>query len=128
MSLGYSVCFGVQSQDIFEGHTLTIKEIGSNYVIITVASKPTDLYLGLGQTRLHDVTGDGEDDIEVSLNAIADGVANITFRALTEPAGSTSTDKRSEGSGQPRAWQYVVLAGIAATGLLILWARQRRKI
>lgn len=60
-------------------HSATVKEIGADYVIVTLASTPKDVRLQLGQAGEFDVTEDGIDDIKMTLNSLAGRIATITF-------------------------------------------------
>ena len=64
-------------------NTATITEIGGDYVVITLATVPSGVHLNLGETKKIDVNGDGVNDIQMTLNSIIDGKADITFLQLT---------------------------------------------
>jgi hypothetical protein len=66
-------------------HTATVKTVTDTYVIVTLASTPVDLTLNIGETKQADVTGDGISDVQVTLNSIAGGKADLTFVELSQP-------------------------------------------
>jgi len=79
--IGQEIVFNVDS----ERHTATIKEIGDIYVVVTLASTPFDITLSVGESRQADVTGDGINDVQVTLNSITNGKADLTFVELAKP-------------------------------------------
>ena len=79
--IGQEIVFNVD----YERHTATIKEIGDMYVVVTLASTPFDITLSVGESRKADVTGDGVNDVQVTLNSITNGKADLTFVELAKP-------------------------------------------
>lgn len=103
-----------------EDHTATVKEIGSDYVIVTIASTPTDVRVTLGQTALHDVDGDGKNDVSITFASISNGQANLIFKQLGDEAKDATQPASTQ--RQLQLWWVVALAII-----LIFAAASRRR-
>ncbi len=80
LKVGQVIKFNVDD----ENHSATIKTITDSYVIITLASQPFDVQISTGDTKRADVTGDGINDIEFTLNSINDGNVDMTFAELKQ--------------------------------------------
>lgn len=102
-----------------EQHTATVKFIGSNYVILTVASTPFDVTVSIGQTQLIDVDKDGKSDISVRLNSIDGGIANMTFKQLKNIAIAPNTGTVQSAYN----WWWLVAIAIL---VIVLWISVRR--
>lgn len=115
LPIGEIVYFSAFGDDAIETHSITIKEVSADYVVITVASTPFDARLVLGQVKRFDATGDGRDDIEVVLRSIVNGMADMTFRyiATSDSAESTDSDEAEPVSAgtvvRPRSLGIVIL-------------------
>ncbi len=65
-----------------ELHTATVKTITATVVDLIFASEPIDVQLAVGEMQQVDVTGDSVKDIQVTLNGINNGKADLTFLEL----------------------------------------------
>jgi hypothetical protein len=65
-----------------ESHTATVTTIGDTYVVVTLMSTPIEVTLNIGDTKQEDVNGDGLNDVQVTLNSITNGKADLTFTQL----------------------------------------------
>ena len=65
-----------------ENHTLTIREVGTDFAVIWIQSDTLEVRLNLGQTKLLNIDGKQGEDIAVSLVSIKDGVATLTVEQL----------------------------------------------
>ena len=78
-----------------ERHSATVKEIGADYVILTIASTPFDVRLSLNSPQDIDVDKDGKNDITIQLLATTGGTATLNFKQLSEkisaPVASNDT-------------------------------------
>lgn len=109
-------------------HSATIKEIGKDFVVLTIASTPRDVTIYVGQVKQYDVTGDDINDIEIALNSIKDSKTTITFRQLNKPTSDTvaTTAKLTK----PFGWTLVLYIFALLGGLTLFWvllAKRRRK-
>lgn len=117
---GMIVYFDVNPTELAERHSITIDQVTDRYVVLTIASTPMRVTLYLGQTEEYDVTNDGVNDIEIHLDSIAEGVANLGFRQLSaEPTETTSTIVRTTNHG------WAVIAFFTIVGLLAITLRSR---
>ena len=69
-----------------EQHSATIKQVGTNFALITIASTPRDVSINLGERKQYDVNDDGVNDLEIYLAGISNGKANLIFKQLAQPA------------------------------------------
>jgi hypothetical protein len=95
-----------------EQHTITIKTITDNYIVVTIASTPHDVTVQKGQTVKYDVDGDGSTDISLSYVSATAGVATIIFNQLVKPAPSPA-------SNQPSYW-WVLWVGLSIVIVIII--------
>lgn len=79
----YVVWFDVKTSGSAERHSITINEVGADYVTLTIASTPMRVSLYQGQTAQYDVTNDGAADIEIHIDTISEEWVTIGFKQLT---------------------------------------------
>jgi hypothetical protein len=127
---GQVVHFTINIGGSSEAHSVTIKEIGPDYVVLTIASTPFDTTLYIGNMNQYDVNADGALDLEITLNSISGGVANLTFRRLDSPLALThspSLPAPNDSVQESSKWPYILIAfvciGICAT---LLYKRLHR--
>lgn len=90
LKVGQVLHFTVVRNGITEHHTATVKEIGDDYVILTIASTPFDVKLGVGELKTVSIEGDAV--IQVNLLGVASGLANLQFKRMVEtPIGAVLT-------------------------------------
>ncbi|HEY5695564.1 MAG TPA: hypothetical protein VIQ80_01905 [Candidatus Saccharimonadales bacterium] len=114
-----------------ERHSATVKTIDGDYVVITLASTPRDIRLMTGQTASYDVTGDGKNDITITLTGIKDGVAQLVFAAVEQPLQSPSGSIVQPAAHTPAGWvMWAVWAAAAmvAVALIVMgWRAYTRR-
>jgi outer membrane biosynthesis protein TonB len=126
-----------------EGHTVTIKEIHDDYVVITLAPAPGDLVLNYGEAKQADVTGDGVNDIEITFTAINNGKADLTFAQLAvilvtelpktgvsltpvlSPTPTVTVVNNSSGS-EATIWLCVGFIGFVLVGVMIFFLVRKK--
>ncbi|UZE94310.1 MAG: hypothetical protein IB618_01930 [Candidatus Pacearchaeota archaeon] len=79
-SEGDSFKFNIKDEE----HTAEIEEVGDDSVTIQILSEPFIVDLNIGETKQFDTDGNGYLDLEITLNNITDGVADLTFKELEE--------------------------------------------
>jgi len=67
-----------------EKHTLTVDEVGVDFVNITIQSEPIKLTLGIGQSAKLNLTSDNYYDIYIRLNSITGDKAELTIQTIYE--------------------------------------------
>lgn len=124
------IYFGLDGEDD-EEHSLLVKEVGADYVILRLDGSLTDIRLTLGQTLQYDVDGDGIPDIEITLNSINGVLAAITFRQLDQPGDDSDNQASIDDSGGWPLWKILSMAlGVILVLGGIIWfflARRRHK-
>jgi hypothetical protein len=82
-------------------HTITITEVGANSMTLTIASDLTTITLSAGETKNVDLDGDGITDMSIVLNGINNGMADLTFTELGQPAPEEETPTGGENVTAP---------------------------
>ncbi|MEX0934183.1 MAG: GLUG motif-containing protein [Candidatus Saccharimonadales bacterium] len=121
-----------------EEHSITVDLIRDEFVVTTIASEPQTDTIYVGGSKQYDVNGDGEDDIEITLNEVVDGSANLVFRSLSSvdlqrsPVATQSENDTSSDTGLAllerfslTVWLYAL---IATASLLLAVYIIRRKL
>lgn len=123
LPVGQVVRFRVEVGSSPESHSVTVKTIGSDYVVLTIASTPFDTTLYIGNINQYDITGDGVNDIEITLHSISNGVANLTFRRLSSslPSSQATSDSEVKRNASSR-WPYA-LTSTSVIGVLVLYKK-----
>ncbi len=65
-----------------ELHSATVKEIGEDYVILTIASEPFDVRLSAGESKDVSVLQNDNKDVRITLKSIDNGKASVTFARI----------------------------------------------
>lgn len=130
LKVNQTVYFFVTTGNGQERHSVLIKFIGPNYVDIVVTSAPQEARLYVGETKQFDVTGDGKNDIEISLTSIStDGQATMTFKSLNQP--TTAAAPASQTATAKRSFNWLLLLGsialVMAAVIIYLFLLLRRR-
>lgn len=124
LKVGQVVYFTVNGEE----HSATVKEVGVDYVVLTLASTPRDVHLIVGQVSQFDVTEDGMPDIQITLNSTRAGVATLTFKQIVSTTTQASTSKSSDAAvGRSTNWLFWLLAVVGVGVLMLLIAAKHRK-
>lgn len=67
-----------------EEHTLTINDIGSNFVNLTLKSNPINIKLGISQSIKINLTSPDYYDLYIKLNSIENNKASLTIQTIHE--------------------------------------------
>ena len=81
-SMGASTIFALNGVN----HTLTIKEINLDSVVLVIQSDPVEVEVIVGESKLVSIDADPENDVIVRVNSIENGVVLLTV----EKAGRVS--------------------------------------
>ncbi|MBI2667956.1 hypothetical protein HYX17_04280 [Candidatus Woesearchaeota archaeon] len=76
-------------------HTLRVDSIADNAATVTISSTPQTFVLNVGESRKVDVNQDGLDDIEVTLNSIDNGVADLSIKKIEEGAAAVAEEEKA---------------------------------
>jgi hypothetical protein len=111
-------------------HTITFRTVTESSVVLVIKSDPVELALKVGESKKADLNADGINDLEVKLDAIANGVAEITAKKLErgatklveeeaakQPAGVTPTQPTAPTAGSAEAAEE---GGISTTATVIV--------
>lgn len=129
LKVGQKVHFFVKVNGKSEEHTATIKEIGKDYVIITFSSEPFDARLELGQTGKYDVDGDGNDDIQVTLDSVGNKQADITFKQLAITPSNIAVSKPDvpKFASSNNTKLYMIPFALFAIILLVIISKKKKR-
>jgi hypothetical protein len=130
ISQGYSVVLVPGAEKSFvlsgENHILSVNSISGPSANITVRSDPIHFVLYVGQDKYLNLSSPDYYDLYVKLNAISNGVANITIKELTSnnrifhtlalPVSNNTIDTKNNGLN---SGQIYLLFGILAVILVI---------
>ena len=95
-------------------HTITFLTVGATSATLRFESEPVDVTLSVGETKSVDVDGDGVEDIEVTLNSIKDGKADVSIENLDATVEVESDTEESVPGAE-------VLEDGSSTGGSALW-------
>lgn len=110
-----------------EEHSVTVKELGADNALVTIASIPRDITVKVGQTVEHDLHGDGSADVAVTLTSINNGLAQFAFRQLIPTSEASTNESNALAGGQSFHWGWVVVTGaVIALGVAVSWWVRRR--
>jgi hypothetical protein len=137
ISAGQVVYFDVTVDGQTVRKSITIVSVSDNCVDFTITLDTTKLNseLCVGDSKSYDVDGDNKDDIKITLNSIADGKANMTFKALlgasiSEPStNQPAATAKTVTKGQSKSWWLGLMVAIflLVIGLIIFLLLRRRK-
>ena len=103
-----------------ESHSAKILTVSTSSTTIEFASTPSQLILNIGETKEVDLNDNDMNDLSVMLRSITNGVADLTFKIITEAASAQPTPTPTE---QPPTTQPSgeVLPEEAKSNLTWLW-------
>jgi hypothetical protein len=73
-----------------EKHSITLLSLIDTSAVVEISSIPQRVTLNLGIAKQVDLNGDGTNDIELLLNSVSNGLANITFNKIGITAQPTT--------------------------------------
>jgi hypothetical protein len=118
LTTGQVIYFDITLNGVTQRYSVTIDAVGPDYVDITIGPAGIKARLLMNEPKQFDVTGDNTSDIEMTLNSIADGKANITFKNLTAKAAAAPVKSSPAQPRRSYVWPIVSL-GVFLTGLIL---------
>ena len=124
-------------------HKISFTDVTETSATLTIESNPVVVTLNVGETKKVDLNSDGLDDLELTLNTIYGGKADVTILPIDEPvtpeseaaqqeaedaASGTGADAGTEEESSSSAGKIIgwIIAVIVIIGL-IAWFIARRK-
>ncbi len=95
LKVGDVIHFSVTKNGEVEDHTATVKEIGNDYVILTIASEPFDVHINNGETKSISINQDGVNNLTISLDSISNSTASVTLKSVADASSTTSVPSTS---------------------------------
>ncbi|HSX53023.1 MAG TPA: hypothetical protein VLF90_01480 [Patescibacteria group bacterium] len=134
LSVGQSVGLDMITDGISHHYTITVSAIGDTYVDLTFSTVSLNGRTNVGETKEYDLNGDGKNDISITLNSIANGKANFTFKTVlgasttTQPKNTTAAPA-SKPKGHSWLWLTFSIVAIVVALIIffILWWRRRKR-
>jgi hypothetical protein len=142
---------GVIKTFSFDGatkHTITFKEVGTDKVVLEIASDPVTVELSVGETKEVDVNGDGINDVSITLNSIENEKADITVKKLEEGAkivkgeeeetrgvgGETAPEVEPSGEepvaaepeAKSKAWVWILVLVVVVIGVVAYFVMRKK--
>ena len=112
-------------------HSLTVTEVGKDYVKVRLQSEPIELEIKVKESKTVDLDGDKAEDIEVTLNGIFGKKADITIKEL---AAEAPAEELEEGSTEPalepersRSWIWILVVVVIVIALIAYFAVKKKK-
>ncbi|HSX05454.1 MAG TPA: fibronectin type III domain-containing protein [Candidatus Saccharimonadales bacterium] len=124
LQVGSVVHFQIVHNSALAKHTATIRELGDDYVVLTIASTPFDVRLNVGQTKDVSVDRNGRNTLQITLQSITNGTANVTFKALTAQHAAAIT--KTAHAAHRTIWLWFGVAALVATGSVVLYSTRKR--
>lgn len=133
---GQVIYFSIITENGEEEHSITITEVGEDYVVFTVRSDPQEVRLVLGESREVDANMDGTNDVEITLLSIDNGYVNARFKQLGDEVDQNEGEVGENTDGQVDErdsdvekrsfnWWWIVVAVLVGGGLYIIAKRRR---
>jgi hypothetical protein len=97
-------------------HSVTVKEVTDDHVVVTIASTPHDVTIPMSRSVEYDVDSDGANDIAIFYVSRVGDVATLNFRQL---AVASAADKDTMGAIAKAVPDYSLVAWLAVAGILI---------
>jgi len=126
LTSGQVVYFDVTAGGKTIKYSATVKQVGDNFVVITLAPPAHDIRLNVGETQQYDVNGDGKADIQITLISSSNGIVSLILRnvSTTTPVPKPSAEPTKTHSSLP-ILIFSVFALLAAF-FLFIFARRKR--
>jgi hypothetical protein len=113
--------FNIEKRENIEKHTVTVARVGDKYVDVVIRSEPINARLAIGEKKVFDVDNDGRDDIEVSLQSIINGQAEMSFKQL-----QTVTATVQKANGFSWWWLILLIAALILIFIIYRMTQHRR--
>ncbi len=108
-----------------ETHSVTIDNVGGDYVTLTLRSTPRTVTIQTGDTDEYNVTGSGKPDIKITLLGTRNGTALLSFAAVTQPVVHVVTASSNKpSSNSPFVTILIVFVIGLCTGVWLIWRRK----
>lgn len=131
---GQSVHLDMVTEGVKQNYTITVGEVGEDFVNLTFSTDSLNGRLNVGETKEYDLNGDGKNDISITLNSITDGKANLTYKTVLGASTTTqpnSSTPRQTQQPEKRSWLGLIFSILAILIALfiffILWRRRRKR-
>lgn len=127
------IYFDIKEDGKTETHYLTIINIGPDFVEFSFDGSSDIQKLTIGSKNQYDVTKNGQNDIEITLDSIDGNQATITFRQVgaTTPTDITTPKPETDGPVKDSGFNWtlpvfglMLLAGLA---WFLIWFIRKRK-
>lgn len=113
-----------------EEHSVTVKQVGGDFVVLTLASTPRDVRLETGQAKSYDVTDDDKNDITITLASTQGETAMLGFAVPSTLQTETTSPDNSTKNDSPKpvdnSWLlYIGLGSVFLVAVVtVMWRRR----
>jgi hypothetical protein len=104
------IYFDVNENGKTESHYLTIVTVGSDFVEFSFDGSSEVQKLSVGNKEQYDVTKNGQDEIEITLNSIDGDQATMTFKQIgtTTPSNTKTPEAKTTESGKSSGFNWTL--------------------
>jgi len=103
-------------------HTITLKTVTDEFIILTIASTPTDVKIIKGQSVDYDASGDGNPDIRISYTEFAAvALADVTFKQLMPSPAELKTVE-----AQPSWLWFIMIISVILSVIIVITMREKK--
>ena len=113
----------VDEEGVSEEHNIMIEEVNEEeaYVIFTVESEAQEIQVYVGEVEEVDLDQDGFADLEITVNSITDGVADVTFAKV-----GVWPEAEEEVVGGSQAWIWGLVALLVLLVAIVVFVTRKK--
>lgn len=105
-----------------ETHMAVVQEVGDDYAVLVLHSKPMTVRLNVGEKKRYDVNYDGQPDISITLAGVNNGVAQLVFAQIKKPTVGSGVMVDTK-----NLVPHLAASGVAVMAVGGLWVASRRR-
>jgi hypothetical protein len=117
---GQSLAITVNGED----YNVVLKELGSDYAVLRIPGTTQDVRIRLSQDNTYDMNGDGKSDLQIKLQSISSGFAQMLATPLIAAESKAALVQAS------KSWAMPVWFAVTVLSLIALWwiVSSRRRV
>ncbi len=132
LKVGQIVYYELTINGVTQRFSITVKQIGANFVVLTFSPNAKDYTLYLNSTMAFDANGDGKNDIQIRLDSLTQDQVSLNFKALSSEPKTIPKAAPTALAATPHHnhWLLIISLILIIVGLLIfilLFFKRRRK-
>jgi bifunctional DNA-binding transcriptional regulator/antitoxin component of YhaV-PrlF toxin-antitoxin module len=108
---GQSLAITVNGED----YNVVLKELGSDYAVLRIPGTTQDVRIRLSQDNTYDMNGDGQSDLQIKLQSISSGFAQMLATPLIAAESKAVLVQAS------MSWAMPIWFAVTVLSLIALW-------